>query len=48
MILQGDKIVLRPMTVEEIPIFYKWATQSDSTPFWYSEVYGGNTTPNPV
>lgn len=40
MILEGEKVVLRPMTVEEIPIFYKWATQSDSTSFWYGELYG--------
>ncbi len=40
MILQGGKVVLRPMTVEEIPIFYQWATQSDSTSFWYGELYG--------
>lgn len=40
MILQGEKVVLRPMTVEQIPIFYEWATQSDSTSFWYGELYG--------
>jgi diamine N-acetyltransferase len=40
MILKGEKIVLQPMTAEKIPIFYKWATQSDSTPFWYGELYG--------
>lgn len=38
MILQGKKVKLRPMTVEEIPIFYKWATQSDATPFWYGDL----------
>ena len=37
MIIRGQKVVLRPMTVDEIPIFYKWATQSDSTPFWYDD-----------
>jgi len=25
------------MTVDEIPLFYKWATQSDATPFWYED-----------
>jgi RimJ/RimL family protein N-acetyltransferase len=40
MILKGEKVVLKPMTVEEIPVFYKWATQSDSTSFWYGELYG--------
>lgn len=39
MILEGANVVLQPMTVEEIPIFYKWATQSDSTAFWYGERY---------
>lgn len=38
--LKGEKVALRPMTVEEITIFYKWATQSSSTPFWYDELYG--------
>lgn len=28
------------MTVDEVPTFFKWATQSDSTPFWYGELYG--------
>ena len=37
MIIRGEKVVLRPMTVGEIPIFYKWATQSDATPFWYDD-----------
>jgi len=37
MIIRGEKVALRPMTVDEIPIFYKWATQSDSTPFWYDD-----------
>jgi len=25
------------MTVDEIPVFYKWATQSESAPFWYED-----------
>lgn len=29
--------MLRPMTADEIPIFYQWATQSDATPFWYED-----------
>jgi len=40
MITPGEKVVLRPMTVDEIPIFYQWATQSDATPFWYGNLYG--------
>ena len=40
MIIQGDKITLRPMTVEEIPQFFEWATQSDATPYWYGELQG--------
>ena len=34
MILEGKKVNLRPMTLEELPDFYKWAIQS---PFWYGE-----------
>ena len=37
MIIRGKKIILRPMTVDEIPVFYKWATQSEATPFWYED-----------
>ena len=40
MILQGKKVSLRPMTVEEIPTFYQWAAQSEATPFWYGELQG--------
>ena len=25
------------MTVDELPTFFKWATQSDSTPYWYDD-----------
>lgn len=28
------------MTVEEIPLFFDWATQSDATPYWYGELQG--------
>jgi len=44
MLLNGEKISLRPMTESEIPLFYRWATQSDATPFWYGVMYG-NTIP---
>ena len=37
MVIKGDKVVLKPMTADEIPLFYKWATQSDATPFWYQD-----------
>ena len=40
MIIRGEKVILRPMTVDEIPIFYQWATQSEATPFMYGELYG--------
>lgn len=28
------------MTVKEIPLFFKWATLSDATPYWYGEPQG--------
>ena len=37
MIIRGNKVILRPMTTEEIPVFYQWATQSEATPFWYED-----------
>jgi len=37
MIIKGEKVTLRPMTADEIPLFYKWATRSDATPFWYED-----------
>lgn len=40
MILKGNAVTLRPMTVEEIPLFFQWATQSDATPYWYGELQG--------
>jgi diamine N-acetyltransferase len=40
MFLRGEKIELRPMTKDDLLIFYKWATQSDATPFWYGNLYG--------
>ena len=39
MILHGKKIKLQPMTIDDIPLFYKWATQSDATFYWYGELY---------
>jgi len=42
MILQGEKVILKPMTVDQIPIFYKWATQSEATSLWYGKPYGDN------
>lgn len=39
MILKGKKTQLRPSTVEDIPLFFKFAAKSDATPFWY-DIYG--------
>jgi len=38
--IQGEKVALRPMTVEEMPLFFEWATQSDGSAYWYGEMYG--------
>ena len=38
--LRGDYVLLRPMTLRERQLFYRWATSSDATPFWYGELYG--------
>ena len=40
MLLRGDNVQLRPMTLPERQRFFKWATHSDATPFWYGELYG--------
>ncbi|MBM3412027.1 MAG: GNAT family N-acetyltransferase [Bacteroidetes bacterium] len=40
MILEGEKVQLRPTSVEEIPIFFKFATDSHATPYWYGDLYG--------
>ena len=40
MIIRGEKVSLRPMTVDERSLFYQWATQSEATPFWYGELVG--------
>ncbi|MEL6588778.1 MAG: GNAT family N-acetyltransferase [Bacteroidota bacterium] len=38
--LEGKHIHLRPMTLPERQKFFRWATHSDATPFWYGELYG--------
>lgn len=38
--LSGTYVHLRPMTLKERPKFFRWATQSDATAFWYGELYG--------
>ena len=40
MIIHGQKVRLRPMTVKEIPLFFQWAAQSEATPYWYGELQG--------
>lgn len=40
MILKGKRIQLRPLTLQERPRFFSWATRSDATPFWYSQLHG--------
>ncbi|MDX1906312.1 MAG: GNAT family N-acetyltransferase [Bacteroidia bacterium] len=37
--LYGDRIALRPMHKRERYLFYRWATRSDATPWWYGSVY---------
>jgi len=39
-ILKGEKIELEPMTKVDIPTFFKWATESDASAFWYGALYG--------
>ncbi|MEO1450244.1 MAG: GNAT family N-acetyltransferase [Bacteroidota bacterium] len=38
--LAGERIRLRPLTLNERKLFFKWATHSDATPFWYGDLYG--------
>jgi RimJ/RimL family protein N-acetyltransferase len=38
--LHGQKVILRPMKKDEVQLFYRWATASDATHFWYGERYG--------
>ena len=40
MIIRGEKVILQPMTVDELSLFYQWATQSEAAPFWYGELVG--------
>ena len=37
MIIPGEAVALRPMTIAEFPMFYKWATESEAAPFWYED-----------
>jgi len=39
-IQQGERITLRPLTLKERYRFFKWATQSEATPFWYGKRSG--------
>ncbi|MBN2225094.1 MAG: GNAT family N-acetyltransferase [Deltaproteobacteria bacterium] len=38
--IAGRAVVLVPMTPADVPEFYRMATQSDSAPYWYGELYG--------
>jgi RimJ/RimL family protein N-acetyltransferase len=38
--IKGDQVSLRPLTESDRETFYRWATQSDGTPFWYGEKTG--------
>jgi diamine N-acetyltransferase len=40
MIIRGEKVALRPMTADWMPLFYRWATQSEAAPFWYGDLVG--------
>ena len=40
MIIRGEKVLLRPMTAEQVTLFYRWATQSEAAPFWYGDLVG--------
>ncbi|WP_407527832.1 GNAT family N-acetyltransferase [Lacibacter sp. MH-610] len=44
--LYGSLIYLRPLQISDKEKFYRWATCSDATPFWYGELYR-NTIPDP-
>lgn len=39
-VLQGQRISLRPMLLSERRKFFRWATHSDATDWWYGERYG--------
>ena len=36
-IIRGERVILRPMSPAEFPTFYRWATASEATPFWYED-----------
>jgi len=38
-LIVGDVVSLRPLTLNDKETFYKWATQSDGTKFWYGEEF---------
>lgn len=38
--LAGERVQLRPMCLPERKLFFRWATRSDATPWWYGERYG--------
>lgn len=38
--ITGRRVVLDPMTPDDIPEFYRMAARSDGTPYWYGELYG--------
>jgi len=40
MILKGEKVDLRPMTIDEKPLFFEWTINSEAAPFLYGELYG--------
>ncbi len=40
MVIRGEKVILRSTTVNDISTVYKWATQSEATPFLHGELYG--------
>lgn len=39
-VLQGKRVCLRPMLLSERRKFFRWATHSDATVWWYGELYG--------
>lgn len=38
-VVKGKKVWLRPMRPDEFRLFYRWATRSDATPYWYGEIH---------
>lgn len=39
-VLRGQRVALRPMLLAEREKFFRWATHSDATEWWYGEMYG--------